>query len=364
MERLEAVRACLEAGAEAAEELATLPQATVDLLYEEGLLHLKLPEVLGGAELDPLAYLDVIEALSRIESAAGWCALINCTSIAWPGAFLPDEAIGQIFAGGRVPIAAGRRLPGRRPVALRQRHTPCRVGRGRLPHRGRPAGPPGHLMVAVPVEQVRIYDNWQVMGLKGTGSCDYSMSEVFVPRDFTWDMEKSRPQRGGPHFLMGRPGFVMADHAAFALGVARRALDEVLELSPSKSRGYAEPTMIAASSTFQRDIGRADLELRAVRELVVTMLGEAWESCRRGVVPPPALQSRLRSAAVLATEVGAEVAGLALRYGGGASIYSSISLQRCFRDINAAAQHRVVRQSSYENHGKFLLGMTDVNPNA
>lgn len=111
MERLEAVRACLEAGAEAAEELATLPQATVDLLYEEGLLHLKLPEVLGGAELDPLAYLDVIEALSRIESAAGWCALINCTSIAWPGAFLPDEAIGQIFAGGRVPIAAGAAGP-------------------------------------------------------------------------------------------------------------------------------------------------------------------------------------------------------------------------------------------------------------
>ena len=377
MERLEAVRACLEAGAEAAEELATLPQATVDLLYEEGLLHLKLPEVLGGAELDPLAYLDVIEALSRIESAAGWCALINCTSIAWPGAFLPDEAIGQIFAGGRVPIAAGAAGPlgrakaveggylvdGRWPFGSGIRHTEWAVAGCRI--EGDRQEPPGHLMVAVPVEQVQIYDNWQVMGLKGTGSCDYSMSEVFVPRDFTWDMEKSRPQRGGPHFLMGRPGFVMADHAAFALGVARRALDEVLEVSPSKSRGYAEPTMIAASSTFQRDIGRADLELRAVRELVVSMLGEAWESCRRGVVPPPALQSRLRSAAVLATEVGAEVAGLALRYGGGASIYSSIiSLQRCFRDINAAAQHRVVRQSSYENHGKFLLGMTDVNPNA
>ena len=125
---------------------------------------------------------------------------------------------------------------------------------------------------------------------------------------------------------------MISDHAAFALGVARRALDEILELSPSKSRGYAEPTMIAASSTFQRDIGRADLELRAARELVVSVLEEAWESCCSGVVPPPPLQSRLRSAAVLATEVGAEVAGLALRYGGGASIYSSVALQRCFRD--------------------------------
>ena len=376
LDRLEAIRGGLEAGAETAEDLATLPQATVDLLYNEGLLHLKLPEALGGVELDPIAYLDVIESLSRIESAAGWCALINCTSIAWPGAFLPDEAIAQIFAGGRVPIAAGAAGPlgrarpveggylvsGRWPFGSGIRHAEWVVAGCRI--EGDRQEPPGHLMVAVPVEQVQIHDNWQVMGLKGTGSCDYSMSEVFVSGDFTWDMEKSRPHRGGPHFLMGRPGFVISDHAAFALGVARRALDEILELSPSKSRGYAEPTMIAASSTFQRDIGRADLELRAARELVVSVLEEAWESCCSGVVPPPPLQSRLRSAAVLATEVGAEVAGLALRYGGGASIYSSVALQRCFRDLNAAAQHRVVRQSSYENHGKFLLGMTGVNPNA
>ena len=183
------------------------------------MLHLKLPEALGGVELDPIAYLDVIESLSRIESAAGWCALINCTSIAWPGAFLPDEAIAQIFAGGRVPIAAGaagplgpgqaggRRLPGQRPVALRQRDTPRPVGGGRVPHRGETGrSRRGHLMVAVPVEQVQIHRQLAGDGPQGYGSCDYSMSEVFVSGDFTWDMEKSRPHRGGPHFLMGRPG--------------------------------------------------------------------------------------------------------------------------------------------------------------
>jgi alkylation response protein AidB-like acyl-CoA dehydrogenase len=375
MERLSAIRSHLEAVAEAAEEQATLPQSTVDLLYREGLLHLKLPEVLGGAELDPIAYLDVIEALSRIDSSAGWCALINCTSIAWPGAFLPDEAVEQIFAGGSVPIAAGAAGPlgkatpveggylvtGRWPFGSGIRHAQWALGGCRI--QGDREEPPGHLMVAVPVDQIKIYDNWQVMGLKGTGSCDFSISELFVPSSFTWDMEKSAPRRGGPHFLMGRPGFVIADHAAFILGVARRSLDEIIELSETKTQSYSDSPIIATSAAFHRDIGKADMQLQSVRALMLDVLEEAWDSCCRGVVPEPALQSRLRSAAVLTTDVGTEVAGLALRYGGGASIYSSVSLQRCFRDINAAAQHRVVRQSSYENHGQFLLGMTDVNPN-
>ena len=375
LDRLDAIRRDLEAGAEAAEEQATLPIATVELLYREGLLHLKLPEVLGGAELDPITYLEVIEALSRIDSSAGWCALINCTSIAWPGAFLPDAAIERIFAGGEVPIAAGAAGPlgkatpveggylvtGRWPFGSGIRHAQWALGGCRI--QGDQQEPPSHLMVAVPVDQVRIYDNWQVMGLKGTGSCDYSISELFVPTEFTWDMEKSAPHRGGPHFLMGRPGFVIADHAAFILGVARRSLDEILGLAQSRTSGYIDPSVIAVNSTFQRDIGRADLQLLSVRALIISVLQEAWESCRRGVVPEPTLQSRLRSAAVLVTEVGAEVASLALRYGGGASIYSSVCLQRCFRDINAAAQHRVVRQSSYESHGQFLLGMSHVNPN-
>ncbi len=375
-DRLEEIGADLELRADEAEEKGTLPQATVDLLYQSGLLHLKLPEVLGGAEADPLTYLDVIEAVCAVDTSAGWCTLINATSIAWPGAFLPDEAVQQIFAEGNVPIAAAVTAPmgratamnggylinGRWSFASGSRHAQWLLGGCRIVKDGQDL--PEQLMMVVPAAQAEIYDNWQVMGLKGTGSCDFSVSEVFVSEAFTWSFGQSLPKRGGPHFLMGRPGFVIVDHAAFALGVARRALDEILELSQVKRKGYLDPATIAASSAFQGDIGQAELQLQAARALVVQILEEAWESCCKGNIPEPFLQAKLRSSAALVTEVAAEVTSLAFRYGGASSVYSSAVLQRCFRDINAAAQHRVVRKSSHENYGQFLLGLPDANPMA
>ena len=105
---VEGVREVLEAGADQAEEDGTIPQASVDALYEAGLLALKLPTELGGAEADPVTQLEVIEALARIYSAAAWSTMIGATSIAAPGAYLPDEAIEKMFAGGRPPRSEER----------------------------------------------------------------------------------------------------------------------------------------------------------------------------------------------------------------------------------------------------------------
>lgn len=104
---VEDIREVLEAGADQAEEDGTLPLASVDALYEAGLLALKLPDELGGAEADPVTQLEVIEALARIDSAAAWSTMIGATSIAAPGAYLSDEAIEKMFVGGRPPRGAG-----------------------------------------------------------------------------------------------------------------------------------------------------------------------------------------------------------------------------------------------------------------
>src|SRR5438128_11544825 len=102
---VESVRDILVAGANVAEAHATLPLATVQALDDAGLLALKLPAVLGGAEADLVTQLEVLEAVTYIDTSAGWCTLIGAAAIASPGAFLADEAIAQIFVDGQVPGA-------------------------------------------------------------------------------------------------------------------------------------------------------------------------------------------------------------------------------------------------------------------
>ena len=98
----------LESHAAESEELGTLARESVDALYDSGLLRLKLPEELGGAEADPVTQMEVIEAVTRHHPSAGWCLMIGATSVGLPGAFLPQEALDQVFPGGRIPTPLQR----------------------------------------------------------------------------------------------------------------------------------------------------------------------------------------------------------------------------------------------------------------
>jgi hypothetical protein len=112
------VRDTLLARADEAEANATLPPTTVQALDDAGLFALKLPAVLGGAEADLVTQLEVLEAISYIDTSAGWCTLIGAAAIAGPGAFLADEAIAQIFAGSQVPRAVGTFMPSGQAVPV------------------------------------------------------------------------------------------------------------------------------------------------------------------------------------------------------------------------------------------------------
>ena len=111
LDAVESLRGVFLDGADEAEATGTLPQATVDAIYESGLFSFKTAQVLGGAEADAMIQLDVIEAAARIEPSAGWCLMIGAGTLSGMAAFLPDEAIDEIFAGGKAPKAAGVAFP-------------------------------------------------------------------------------------------------------------------------------------------------------------------------------------------------------------------------------------------------------------
>jgi len=374
LDAVESLRGVFLAGSDEGEAAGTLPQSTVDAIYDSGLFSFKTPQVLGGAEADAMIQMDVIEAASRIESAAGWCLMIGAGSLSGMAAFLPNEAIDEIFVGGTAPktagvaaptgkatlVEGGYRVSGRWAFASGIRHSQW-VGFGAMVADGNSTLQ--QVRMVVPTSQVQIHDNWDVLGLRGTGSCEFSLSDVFVPQRFTWGGAEAKPLRGGPNFLLGRPGMQTTGHCGFALGVGRRALDAVTELAKQKKRGYrGNEVLVADRGSFQRFLGESDLRLRAAKALCMETIEEAWESVCQGITPPPPLQIRLRASGTYSTTEASDIVSQAFRFGGGTAMYNSHILQKCLRDINASAQHQMVSDRAYENHGQFILGFPGADP--
>ena len=374
LDAVESLRGVFLAGSDEGEAAGTLPQSTVDAIYDSGLFSFKTPQVLGGAEADAMIQMDVIEAASRIESAAGWCLMIGAGSLSGMAAFLPNEAIDEIFVGGTAPktagvaaptgkatlVEGGYRVSGRWAFASGIRHSQW-VGFGAMVADGNSTLQ--QVRMVVPTSQVQIHDNWDVLGLRGTGSCEFSLSDVFVPQRFTWGGTEAKPLRGGPNFLLGRPGMQTTGHCGFALGVGRRALDAVTELAKQKKRGYrGNEVLVADRGSFQRFLGESDLRLRAAKALCMETIEEAWESVCQGITPPPPLQIRLRASGTYSTTEASDIVSQAFRFGGGTAMYNTHILQKCLRDINASAQHQMVSDHAYENHGQFILGFPGANP--
>jgi indole-3-acetate monooxygenase len=163
-------------------------------------------------------------------------------------------------------------------------------------------------------------------------------------------------------YQLGLPGLLVNEFVGFALGVARRALDAVIELAKTKRRGYGKQTALAERAVFQRTIGQSDLRLRSARALAIEVFEKAWATVCAGRRPEAPLQVEMASAATLVTDVALEVVTNAFRYGAGTAIHLNNILQRCLRDLQAGASHLMVSDSNYEMHGQCLLGMPGVDP--
>jgi indole-3-acetate monooxygenase len=370
---VEQLREVLEAGSQDAEDRGTIPPATVEALTASGLFLLRLPAVLGGIEADPVTHFEVIEALAYIDGAAAWSTMIGSTCIGMMGAYLPDDALATIFDGGAIPRAAGVGMPtgtalpvdggyqlsGHWRFASGIRHSSWLFGSAFTPGEG--ADERVHRAFVFPTEAVDIHDNWDVAGLRGTGSNDFSLPERFIAQAFTWRFRNPVAQRGGPLYRIDLPGFTANEHAGFALGTARRALDTIIESAQSKRRGFGSPSLLESRGVFQQMVGESELRLRAARDLTIDVYEEAWATVTAGRAIEPRLQSALRAVSTYVTDVAVDVTTQAYRYSGGSAIYRTNVLQRLLRDINVAAQHISVSNVAYESLGQFALGMPDAS---
>jgi alkylation response protein AidB-like acyl-CoA dehydrogenase len=336
-----------------------LPSELVALLGESGLLRAGAPAEVRGLELPPAVALQCAEAVARGNASAGWCVSIAITSSLLV-AYLPASSRDELFGDGR-GIAAGVWAPrgkgrtvdggivvsGRWPFCSGITHADmmfagCLVDDQRVPS-----------VVALRKEDLQVLDTWHTLGLRGTGSHDSVADEVFVPADRVFSIFNG-PVVDRPLYRFPVFGFFALSIGAAALGNARGAIDDFIELACDK-KGLGSTRTLAERPATQTAVATAEASLDAARALYYQAIETAWQASQGDEGVSVEARNRLRLAATHAARTAADVVRNMYDLAGGTAIYDSSPLQRRFRDAYTATAHFQVNEASRELSGRVLL---------
>jgi alkylation response protein AidB-like acyl-CoA dehydrogenase len=349
-----------------------LPPALVDALGGAGMFSLLLPMSLGGAELTVIDYVRVIEALSQTDGSVGWCASVASAYSFFAGYLRPDVAR-LIYDGGRTVVAGalnpsgkafvadgGYRVTGRWSYGSGIRHSTWVVGNCVVhdrdgPRRGSDGKPEIRVMI-FPTSAVEVIDTWSVSGLRGTGSHDYRVADLFVPEDHTIDYFAPQAVQTGTLYAVPAISVLAVAIAAVPLGIARSAIDEVVALAAAKTP-YGSSTPLRDKPTVQADVARAEVLLGSARSYLFAMIGELWGEVAGGGAASMQRRGMLRLACAHAAQASAQAVDLVYNAAGGTAIFETGRLERCFRDVHAVTQHIATSTSNNEAGGRMLLGL-------
>ena len=234
------------------ETLRRVPTPMVEALAGAGLLQMYLPRSLGGPELPPLVVFRAVEEISRASGSIGWCSMIATTVSHSVG--LLEAEVGRSMAGhpadmrmagsirpmGRArPVDGGHRIDGRWDFASGVNHArwlmcPCVIWDGDKPMRT-PAGAAMTRIFWVPAKSATILDTWHVLGLRGTGSHDFTLADVFVPQTHSVSITDPPREKGLLYDPRLHLCWIWTATVGNAIGIARGALDAFAELASTKS---------------------------------------------------------------------------------------------------------------------------------
>jgi alkylation response protein AidB-like acyl-CoA dehydrogenase len=215
--------------------------------------------------------------------------------------------------------------------------------------------PPAVRQFYVPAGEVQVHDTWYASGLRGTGSNDLEVVDVFVPASRCVAMTNP-PLHDGPLYRFPVFGLLALGVSAVTLGIARAALDELKGVAGNKT-ATGQSRKLAERSAVQSAVGTSEAALQAARALVFDAIDQAWDRAEKG--DPLSLEdrARLRMAATHGALTSAAVVDTAYNLGGGTSVYESSPLQRCFRNVHVATQHMIVSPPTLQLAGRVLLGL-------
>lgn len=363
------------------ERIRTLSAPIVDQMWASGLMSAFNPVVAAGSEPSFTEMIETWIEMAWQDGSFGWVGIANLPSSFAAAAYLPDEGFAEVFTandnrvtmGGQffpngqgIAVDGGYQLSGSWSFGSGIGHSEY-VAAGFLPldngeMRWISEGLPEMHVAVLPREQVSFNDGWHVQGLKGTGSYDYSVADVFVPRHRTFELFARRPRRGtSPATRMGLMPVTAAGHASWALGVSKSMLDDVQELAATKFR-MSDMASLASRPTFQKGLAHHRAAWRAAHLLVLDAFTTAEAAVAAGDELTPALRADMRVAAVYATDTARSCAQWAHLVAGTSSIREGTRLERAFRDMYTGTQHAFISEKVAIDAAQIWLGIIEDQP--
>ena len=374
--RISALAPALAAAAHEIDERRELPARIVDRLVDDGFFRLLLPRSLGGAELLPAQYVPIIEAIARIDASTAWCLNQN-SGCSMTTAYLPPEVAHDIFGGPRGILAWGPGPGEARVVAGGYNvtatwafasgshhaswlgcHVPVIEANGQP--RREADGSPVIRTLFFPKSSTKFTDIWHTIGLRGTGSDQYSVTDLFVPEAYSLpSIARNTPEtRREPGLLYSFSSLSMyaAGFAGVAMGCARSTLASFIELARDKIPRGARKTM-RDNNVTQSQVGQAEARLSSAYGYLLHSLEAITEAVRqRGHVT---LDERMtiRLASTFCIHTALEVTDMLYQAAGATAIFDENPFERPWRDVHSVSQQLQGRQVHFETVGQHLMGL-------
>lgn len=369
--RARSLRSLIESEAAKPENSTTMSPVVVEGLRERGLFWLLVPKELGGADVEATTFMEMIEEVASSDASVGWSLMANSVATMVAATYSSDAHVARMFGGERLPIMTstfapsgkvtfadgGYRGGGTHSFGSGIAHADWASGANVVYDNGAPVmqpdGTPKMVGAFLRKDQIKIAGNWDVVGLKATGSFDYVAPEQFIPADWTFNQYWTEPQRPGRGGLLGIIPVNGAGHSAVMLGMARRALHEAARIASQRKRLRAQDC-IAATPVFQNDFLKHEALYQAARALALDVFGEADRMVDAGQVSPDLYIQRVRQVTTWVHGVCKEIVSYA--YGSvSSSLRNPSILGKYLVDASVAAQHWLVHAMSLVEAAPLII---------
>jgi alkylation response protein AidB-like acyl-CoA dehydrogenase len=356
-----------------AEAARRQPDAVIEALKDAGLFKLWAPKEYGGHEVDMPVFMQAIETMASVDPSAAWVFANTATGAALVATLPPDSAR-EIYAGncnvpipgsvqprGRaIPVDGGYRLSGRWPLASGGHFGAWFSPMGMVFEGDHPRmiadGVPDMRIMFVRHSELQIIDTWNSLGMRGTGSTDVALEDVFVPEAMTSSFFIEDPQVSGPLYKAGPLVLFSMVLATVMVGTARQGIDAFVQVAKDKVPTLSQSTL-GSRPTVHAELARVEARMQSARSFLFDIANRLTDSLNAGKGIPDDLEASRRLACVNAAEAAREAIDRVFALAGTSPIYSGNTLERCLRDIHTASQHLISSPVWWEKTGQYYFGM-------
>ena len=363
----------LQSAADRIDAANELPEDVLDAMFDAGLFKLLLPRAFGGYELKPVEYVRCVEAIAQGDASAAWC-MNQGSGCSMAAAYVSPDVAQEIWGGKRDVVAWGQG-PGAKAIrcdggwhvsgtwsfASGSRHATwlgamCPSFKADGTPMVRPDGKAWERTFMFRRQQAQIDDVWQVMGLRGTGSDNYSVKNLFVDdaHSLTREYEPERQQHGLLYTFQAMQLYA-SGFASVALGVSRAMLDAFIALARTKSQAWSADAL-RDNHAVQHIVSYSDASWKAARAGLHKVLEEAWQEVAQTGALSVDSRIEIRQAATYAIHTSRDMAHHVFHEAGSTAIFNKHPFERRLRDVNSVSQQLQGRRTHFETVGQYILG--------